>query len=356
MKLFGKQYLLPAMLALGLGLWQSPVRAASPGAPADKASDPVVATGKGFVITRSQLNDAFLSYSTAMAARGSSIPESQRSLVKSNVLEEMIAGKILTQKATADEKAATWKMIDDYIAQARKAAPSAAAFDARIKASGKTLEQIRQQEFENELPMRVLMRETTNGINISAAAVRKFYDDNPDQFVIPEEAQVSHILILTVVPPDPLSPKTAPSSLSPEQKKAKEKLAGEIKARADKGEDFAKLVKQYTEDPSAKDTSGIYTFARGRAEPEFEAAAFSLKTNQISDVVETRYAYHIIKLLKKTPATKEPFGPIESKIKLHLVGLEAAKVRPAYLARIKAESNVVLYDPNTGKPAWSAAK
>ncbi|MGD0816096.1 MAG: peptidylprolyl isomerase [Verrucomicrobiota bacterium] len=356
MKLFTKQNLLPAMMALGLGLWQQPARAASPGAPADKASDPVVATGKGFVITRSQLNDAFLNYTAAMAARGSSIPESQRSLIKSNVLEELVVAKILTQKATPEDKAATWTMIDDYIAQARKAAPSAEAFASRIKASGKTIEQIRQQEFENELPMRVLMKATTNGIVISPAAVRKFYDDNPDKFVIPEEAQVSHVLILTVEPPDPLRPATTPTPLSPEQKKAKEKLAREIKARADKGEDFGKLVKQYTEDASVKETGGVFTFTRGRADPEFEAAAFSLKTNQISDVVETRYAYHIIKLLKKTPATKESFSAIESKIKIHLIAVEAAKVRPAYLAKIKAESNVALFDPNTGKPASSVAR
>ncbi len=344
------------MMALGLGLWQPPAHAAPADAPAAKASDPVLATGKGFVITRSQLDNALLNYSTAIAARGKSIPDGQRTLIKSNLLDELVAARILTQKATAEDKSETWKEIDDYIAKARKAAPSAEAFEARIKASGKTLEQIRQQEFENELPLRVLTRETTNGINISAAAVKKFYDDNPDKFVIPEEAQVSHILILTVELADPMQAGAKPQPLSPEQKKAKEKLAREIKARADKGEDFAKLVKQYSEDPSSKDKGGVYTFSRGRSDPAFEAAAFSLKTNEISDVVETRYAYHIIKLLKKTPSRHEPFSEVESGVKSHLVAVEASKARPAYLAKIKAEFNVALFDPDTGKPVSSVAK
>jgi parvulin-like peptidyl-prolyl isomerase len=349
---FTKRTVWLALLALGLAQWPAPVRAASPA----QSSDPVVATGKGFVITRSQLNEAFLNYSAGVAAQGGAVPEDRRNEVRAKLLDQLILTRILTEKATAEDKAATWKAIDDQIAQFRKAAPSPQAFDDSIKATGRTLAQVRQKRYEDDLPVQVLVRETTNGISISAAAVKKFYDDNPDKFQIPEEVHVSHILILALEPADPLNPRAQRRPMPPEQKKAKEKLAREIKARADKGENFATLVKQYSDDAASKDKGGEYTFARGRSGPEFEAAAFSLKTNQISDVVETPYGYHIIKLLNRIASRHESFAEAETGIKNHLLAVEAGKARPAYLARIKAEFNVAVLDPDTGKPLPPAGK
>jgi peptidyl-prolyl cis-trans isomerase C len=353
---FTKQILLPAALALALWQWQSPARAASPDTPAVNFSDPVVATGKGFEIKRSQLDDAFLSYSSSVAANGGSIPENERAEIKSKLLDHLIITRILTQKATADDRAATRKMVEDNIDEARKLAPSPEAFDAQIKASGMTLEQVRDRACEEQLARRVLERDTTNGITISDDAAKKFYDDNPDKFEIPEEVHVSHILISTLEPPDPLTPRTQPRPLPPEKKKEKEKLARDLKARADKGEDFGKLVKQYSDDPGSKDKGGEYTFPRKRMVPEFEAAAFSLKTNQISDIVETQYGYHIIKGLEKFPAKHEQFADVKTKIKDYLVGKEAEKALPAYLDKIKADAGVKLAGPDTGKPAPPAAK
>jgi peptidyl-prolyl cis-trans isomerase C len=346
---FTKKTVLLAGLALTLWQCQPAARAASPDKTADIFPDPVIATGKGFEIKSSQLNDAFMSYSTSVAANGGSIPEDERSTVKSNLLQRLIITKILTQKATAEDKARALKLVDDNIDKARKSAPSPEAFNAQVKASGMTLDQIRQKESEELLPQRVLERETTNGIAISDAATKKFYDDNPDKFEQPEEVRVSHILISTL---DPLTQHPLPL----DQKTVKEKLARDIKARAEKGEDFVKLVKQYSEDPGSKDKGGEYKFPRHQMVPEFEAAAFTLKTNQISDLVETQYGYHIIKLLEKFPAKHEQFAEVESKIKDYLVQKEAEKALPAYLDKIKAEANVALLDPSTGKPLPPAVK
>jgi peptidyl-prolyl cis-trans isomerase C len=353
---FTKQNVTLAALALALSQWQPSARAAAPDKPAVNFPDPVVATGKGFEIKTSQLDDAFLSYSTSVAANGGSIPETDRADIRSNLLQHLIITRILTQKATADDKAATRKMVDDDIDKARKSAPSPEMFDAQLKANGMTLEQVRERACEEQLCRRVLQEATTNGITISDADAKKFYDDNPASFEIPEEVRVSHILISTLEPSDPLNPRAQPRPLPPEKKKEKEKLARDLKARADKGEDFAKLAKQYSEDPGSKDKGGEYTFPRKRMVPEFEAAAFSLKTNQISDIVETQYGYHIIKGLEKFPAKHQQFAEVETKIKEYLVQKEAEKKLPAYLDKIKAEASVALVDPNTGKPAPPAAK
>ena len=105
---------------------------------------------------------------------------------------------------------------------------------------------------------------------------------------------------------------------SPAQRREKEKRAQEIKAQADKGEGFAALVKQYSDDLSTKDRGGEHTFARHSMSPDlegFEAAAFSMKTNQISDLVESPYGFHIIKLLEKflRPRSRSTKSPPTSK-------------------------------------------
>jgi len=93
---------------------------------------------------------------------------------------------------------------------------------------------------------------------------------------------------------------------------AKEEIA-KLLERAKDGEDFAELAMRYSEDQGSKDIGGEYTFGRGRMVPEFEETTFNLNVGEISDVVETSYGYHIIKLEEKMEYFIETFdGEIES--------------------------------------------
>ncbi|HEX4119829.1 MAG TPA: peptidylprolyl isomerase [Verrucomicrobiae bacterium] len=329
-----KKFIRPALVALlacASLQWHSTARAASSETPA-LFPDPVIATGKGFEIKRSQVDEAYLNYSASEAAKGTTIPDADRELVRSRLLDHLIINQILLQKATEDEKSTTQKMVDDAINQARTNSPE--SFDAQIKATGMTLDQMRTRAVEEQLCRRVLIRETTNGITVPDADVKKFYDDHPTDFELPERVHVAHILISTL---DPVTQNPLP----PDQKKAKEKLAKDLQARAEKGEDFAKLVKQYSDDPGSKDKGGEYTFARDhQMVPEFEAAAFSLKVNQISDPVETKYGYHVIKLIEKLPPKTEQFADASPKIRQYLIGQQADKALPEYLEKLKSGADV----------------
>lgn len=326
------QRLWVATLALTVVQLSLPPRAALADPSTNLFTDPIVATGKGFQIKRSQLDEAFLNYSSSEAARGNTVPDTDRQLVRSRLLDHMVVDHILLQMATPDEKSKMQQMVDDAIHTARTNNPD--AFEAEVKASGMSLQEMRDRAVDQQLCNQVLLRETTNGITVSDADVKKFYDDNPSDFKVPERVHVAHILISTL---DPLTQTPLPA----DKKKEKEKLAGDIKSRAEKGEDFAKLVQQYSDDAASKGKNGEYTFAKNhQMVPEFEAAAFSLKTNQISDLVETRYGYHIIKLIERLPASKQLYADAAPKIHDYLVGEQAQKALPAYLDKLKAGADV----------------
>jgi hypothetical protein len=107
----------------------------------------------------------------------------------------------------------------------------------------------------------------------------------------PEEAKVaaSHVLIQYKG-----SMRSAPT-ITRSKEEAK-KLAGEVLAKAKKGQDFAGLAKQYSDEPGAKDRAGsLGKFSKGQMVKPFADAAFALKPGEISNVVETDFGFHVIK-------------------------------------------------------------
>ena len=308
--------------------------------------DPVVATGKGIEIKRSAVEDAFITEKALVLQQHHiSIPDSDRRRVESDILQHLVVNKILAQKATGEEKARTRDAVAKNLDDRRKAYPSEELFQEEIKASGKTLEEIKAAYVEKELARVVLVRDLVPSNAVSDDAVKRFYEDdkNSTNFAIPELVHIAHIFISVI---DPASRLPLIASL----KRERELLARDIKAKADSGGDFAALVKSYSDDASTRDRGGEYTFARHTSAPElegFEAACFSLKTNQISDLVETPYGYHIIKLLARQPPTKVPFDKeVPDKIKEYLADVEINKQLPTYIPRIEAEYSVKFLDPN----------
>jgi parvulin-like peptidyl-prolyl isomerase len=132
--------------------------------------------------------------------------------------------------------------------------------------------------------------------------------------------------------------------MSPEKRKEKLALAEKLLKRAKDGEDFGKLAAEFSDDPGSKSKGGEYTFPRGQMVAEFESVAFSQKTNAISDVVTTRFGYHIIKTLEKTPAQTVPFAEAEADIRKFLEFQERQSQTPAYMEKKQAAAHVQILD------------
>jgi parvulin-like peptidyl-prolyl isomerase len=148
--------------------------------------------------------------------------------------------------------------------------------------------------------------------------------------------------------------------LPADQVAAKKKQIDDILKQLRAGADFAKLAKQYSEDPGSKDDGGeLPPFAKASADPthamvpEFEAAAFSLTNNQISDVITTQYGYHIIQLLDKTPAKKMALTDkvpssdttLGDEIKDFMTRQKLRELAPAYIEKLGQSPGVEILDP-----------
>ena len=121
-------------------------------------------------------------------------------------------------------------------------------------------------------------------LTVPKADVEQYYNDHIGEFSSPEEIRVSHILLKT-------EGKT----------EADVRTAAEgVLKQAREGADFAELAKKYSEDETTSQKGGdLDYFGRGTMVPEFEGAAFALQPGQISDLVQTPYGFHIIKLVDK---------------------------------------------------------
>ena len=305
--------------------------------PSEPSTDSVVAKGKGVEIKRSQLDAAVSDFKANATAQGRTIPPEQTARLESGMLDQLIQTQILLSKATDAEKSKAKAEATERIQEAKTNAPSEEAFNAQLKAMGATVDQVVKTMTEQATAEAVIVRELK--VNVADADIKKFYDDtnNTAKFEQPETVRASHILLMTQ------DPKTG-QDLSKADKDAKRKTMEGLLKRARAGEDFAKLAKEFSEDPGSKEKGGEYTFPRGQMAPEFEAAAFALKTNEVSDIVTTQYGYHIIKLSEHTPAQKVAFDKVAPRIKNYLTQQELASLAPGYLEKVRKEAEVEILD------------
>jgi peptidyl-prolyl cis-trans isomerase C len=297
--------------------------------------DEVVAKGKGVEVKRAQLDEEVIRIKAQLAAAGQPIPAAHLKMVEQNILDQMITLQLLKAKATDADRAAGKAVAEKRFAAAKERLGSDDAIKMRLKAEGLTEEQLIGKWTDQATAEAVVKRELN--VNITDEDVKKYYDENPARFEQPESVRASHILFST-------RDSATQQELPEDKKAAKRKEAEEVLKRARAGEDFAKLAKEFSEDPGSKDNGGEYTFPRGRMVPEFEAAAFALSPGQIADIVTTQFGYHIIKLSEKIPAKKIELEKVAADVKEGLTQQSVQKQLPDYVKQLRKDAGVEVLD------------
>lgn len=149
-----------------------------------------------------------------------------------------------------------------------------------------------------------LKKEVVGKISVTEDDMSIYYKAHPEEFRTPEMVRARHILI-----------KVDNKAKEDEKVKAKERAEGILK-RIKSGEDFAKLATEFSDDPGSKNKGGdLGFFPKGRMVPNFEKAAFALRVGEVSDIVETPFGFHIIKVEEKKESILQPYEKVKDKVK-----------------------------------------
>jgi parvulin-like peptidyl-prolyl isomerase len=295
--------------------------------------DPVIVKGTGFAIKRSELDEVVSGARANAAAQRQQLPPE----FDLGVMNQLVTIQLLLQKATPADKVAGAAEAEMQYTNLVARFPSQEAFLRQLKAVGMTVEELRAKATQEAVAKATLKRELN--ISVTEDEAKDYYAKHPADFEEPEKAHVRHILLMTV---DPSTRTQLPTNAVAAKRKQMDDLVKRIKA----GEDFDKLAKEYSEDPGSKDNGGeLPEFGRGDMVPEFEAAAFALNKDQVSDLITTMFGFHVIKMIDKKAAKKVDYATASEVIKEGLARMQMSKLAPDYVKKLRAEYKVEILDP-----------
>ncbi len=256
--------------------------------PKDGSSDKVLARVGQAAITQGQFREVINSVP----------PQSKRELLlqKDQVLEEMVNQELLVQEGEI------LKLAQDPLVL-------------------KALERAKRQL----IVQRVLQLQVREKVKVTPEEVKEYYEKNVEKFQVPEKVRAAHILV------------------------KEEKLARELAEKIKKGSDFAALAAQHSLDPSKLNGGDLGFFERGRMVGEFEKAAFALKDQEVSGVVQTKFGFHLIKVLEHSPARPMEFGEVKDRLAQELLTKNQQQAFAKLLEDLKKKIPVQTYPELLGE-------
>ncbi|MEI6847785.1 MAG: peptidylprolyl isomerase [Chlorobiaceae bacterium] len=207
------------------------------------------------------------------------------------ILESMVDQQIILSKAKIDSLKIDENALDtstnDRFRQLKARFATKEEMEARFGKSAAGIREEIRKELRNQELIETLRRKKSTGTVVTSNEVIKYYNENKERFsVIPEIVKVSQIIRYPGV-----SAETKAESFSQIQRVQKELQSGG---------DFAALARKYSQDPGSAKLGGDLGYVqKGTLIPSFEDAAYRLREGEVSDVVETRYGYHLIQMLNK---------------------------------------------------------
>jgi peptidyl-prolyl cis-trans isomerase SurA len=199
-----------------------------------------------------------------------------------------------------------------------------------VEGSGLAWEDYKTQMRNGMLTQEVIRREVGSHINIPNEEVKQYYDAHPQEFTRPEQVEISEIFLST-------------EGKSPEEIESVQKKAEDLRNRVMKGDDFNEIAKRYSEGSTAKDQGGdLGTFKRGALAPQLEDVVFKMEKGQVTDVIQTKTGFEILKVEAHFQAGLQPMDKVESEIMNKLYMSKMQPTMRTYLAELREESYVMV--------------
>ncbi len=323
-----KLWFLMAATVLSLALVASSVSAAE-----KKPSEDKVAVVNGVAIPRGDFDRDMRSIQKRSHDIGKQTSNEQLSKIKKDILENLINGELLYQESRKEGIKVSEDEINEQLAGIKKRFPDETKFQNVLSEANLSEQTLKTQIERGEAIQKFVDKKFMRAVIVSNEESKAYYDENPNYFKKPEEVRASHILI-----------KVKPQAGESEKKEARKKLK-KIKGRLKKGEDFAALAKEFSEGPSSANGGDLGYFKRGQMVKPFEEKAFAMKPGEVSDIVETRFGYHLIKVIDKKPETVTAYEEVKDRLGNYLKQEKVRKEVGRFVEQLKEKSKIERFLP-----------
>lgn len=282
----------------------------------------------GTVITQADLEREMDGARQRASRMGKPLGASQLLEIKKEAIERLIERELLYQESKKKGTKVDEAALKEQIEAMKKRFPSEAEFKNALTKMNLS-EASMKAEFRRGMAIQEFVdKEFVQKTTVSDKDKKAYYDSNPNFFKQPEQVKASHILVN-------VDPKGDASQKAEARKKIEE-----VKKKLKKGEDFAALAKEYSQCPSSAKGGDLGFFKQGQMVKPFEEVAFALKPGKVSDIVETRFGYHVIKVVDKKPASTIPYEEVKDRLGEYLKQDKVKKEVSLYLEKVKQKAKI----------------
>jgi peptidyl-prolyl cis-trans isomerase SurA len=295
---FWRKSVKPIAVALGLGMTLLVIQPAWA-----KVVDRVVATVNGAIITLSTVQERAAILQQQMKASGKPIKMGEKEFLL-KTLDSIIEEKLQLQEAKRARlevnEAAVQAALNEIL---KKNKITGEQMEEMLLSEGRTMEQYKSHIREQIMTSKVMQYHMGKLGKVSDKQVKRYYFQHQKDFWQSKKPFVRHILFI------------AEEDALEEVKVSKREQALQVLEEIQAGADFVELAKNHSEDVSASSGGEVGWLTKGHLVPEFEEVAFRLRSGEVSDIVESRYGYHIIKVEKVSMGKAEPLENVKEKIR-----------------------------------------
>ena len=295
-----------------------------------------IASVNGFLITVKDFKWAFDSEEQRLVSSGELLGDKEILDLKRVVLQRLINRELLYQESRKQNIEIPQSRIEDEFSKMRASMITDIDLETIEKELGMSEKDIKD-EFRrvfaiDELMKKALVIDTV----ITENQMKEFYESNKEKFILPGKPMVSHILILVN------------NDFTDVEKADARKKIEAAKMELEGGKNFEDLARAYSEGPSGSRGGSIGYIKKGQTVKEFENAAYALKPGEVSDIVETQYGYHLIKVTDKMPDFIFQYDDIKEHIETFIKQERNQKSELAYIAELKKGAIIEIFeDPKT---------
>ena len=320
---------LTVCLGLNSSCWLLDTSPKSDGSKANPPSDAAVAIVNDVEISRAAFDAAYAQAVARYTQTSQPIKPALAERLKDSIVEWLVDQQIVQQQANRLGIEVSDDELEQHWQDHKKRYGPPAAFKIFLNQAQSTEADIKAS-FGSNLLREKLFRHISAKVTIDDSEIERYYEANRASYNQDETVHAAHILI------------RLPNDVSPKERKRRYRLARKIAIRAKKNpKDFDKLAKEYSEDETTKNRGGDFgPFKRGQMIVEFERAAFEMKTNAISGVVESAYGYHIIKKIAHNRARSKTLKDVRKQIAKTITTKKRNQAVRDTFRRWKHESNI----------------